>query len=95
MKYEMAYLTTHEAADQIRVHPRTIKRYIHDGELPAFALGNRGGYRISQKDLAAFMVRRSDPLAPEYGSWYTREKQVCADCLSEHVVQISRGATIE
>jgi excisionase family DNA binding protein len=39
------------AADLLKVHPRTIHRFIHEGRLPARRIGK--AYRIRRTDLAA------------------------------------------
>ena len=49
-------LTVEEVADELRVHPETVRQWIRDGELEAFDTGR--GYRISRADLDAFVQRR-------------------------------------
>ena len=49
-------LTVGEVAEELRVHPETVRQWIRDGELDAFDTGR--GYRISRADLDAFMRRR-------------------------------------
>lgn len=46
----MTLLTTQEAADRLKVHPETVRRMIHRGELEALPLGRQ--YRITEESLA-------------------------------------------
>ncbi len=45
-------LTIREAADVLRLHPRTVREYIRRGELKGRLLGGR--WRFRRKDLDAF-----------------------------------------
>jgi excisionase family DNA binding protein len=45
-------VTVEQAAEQLRLHPKTVLRYIHDGRLEATRLGK--SYRIPRAALAAF-----------------------------------------
>jgi excisionase family DNA binding protein len=49
-------LTVEEVAEELRVHPETVRQWIREGELDAFDTGR--GYRISRKDLDDFMQSR-------------------------------------
>jgi excisionase family DNA binding protein len=49
-------LTVEEVADELRVHPETVRQWIRDGELDAFDTGR--GYRISRIDLNDFVQSR-------------------------------------
>ena len=49
-------LTVEEVAEELRVHPETVRQWIRDGELDAFDTGR--GYRISRADLDDFVWRR-------------------------------------
>jgi excisionase family DNA binding protein len=40
-----------EAARELHVHPSTVRRAIHSGELDAVTLGTKGRYRISRDAL--------------------------------------------
>lgn len=44
-----------EAAAELGVHPTTLRRHIHDGDLEAVRLGRTGRYRVSRRALAAFL----------------------------------------
>ena len=52
------YLTVREAARQLLVHPTTIRRWIDQGRLPAFRLGEKR-IGIKSSDLARLVVPRS------------------------------------
>lgn len=49
-------LIVEEVAEELRVHPETVRQWIREGELDAFDTGR--GYRISRKDLDDFVQRR-------------------------------------
>ena len=50
------------AADLLKVHPRTVHRFIHEGRLPARRIGK--AYRIRRTDLAALAGLPSAPTEP-------------------------------
>ena len=45
------WLTTEEAADYLRVHVNTVRRWAREGTIPAAKLGNRGGFRFRREAL--------------------------------------------
>jgi excisionase family DNA binding protein len=49
-------LTVEEVAKQLKVHIRTVRKWIQDGELIAMDIGR--GYRIRKSDLEAFIKSR-------------------------------------
>ena len=49
-------LTVGEVAKQLRQHPATIYRKVHDGELLAYRLGELGPLRIPADALAQHLV---------------------------------------
>ena len=51
----MAYLTVAEVAEQLRVYPGTVKRWLRDGKLVGVSLGDRAGWRIAEEDLQTFL----------------------------------------
>ncbi len=51
----MEYLTVDEVATRLKVHPRTVKRWLADGKLKGKLLGDRAGWRITESDLRRFM----------------------------------------
>lgn len=55
---QASYITISEAADLLRVSQRTVYRWVKEGEIPCFRLGNVT--RIAQQDLSAFIKRHSD-----------------------------------
>jgi PTS system nitrogen regulatory IIA component len=52
------WLTTEEAAEYLRVHVNTVRRWAREGMIPAAKLGNRGGFRFKREDLERFLERR-------------------------------------
>lgn len=58
--------TVDDIAETLKVHPQTVRKLIRSGELPASRIGERGGWRVSETDLLAFMAeRKSRPNAAE------------------------------
>ena len=54
--------TVEEIAERLKVHPQTVRTLVRSGELPASRIGERGGWRIAESDLLAFMeTRKSRP----------------------------------
>ena len=53
---EKPLLTVSEVAEFCRLSPRTVRRWIERGELPAHRLGRQ--LRISEKDLKIFLRDR-------------------------------------
>lgn len=52
-------LTVLEVAQEVRVTPLTVRRWVNAGDLPATKPGgNKAGWRIDADDLATFMDRR-------------------------------------
>ena len=51
----MSLLTIEGAADMLAVHPRTIRRYISSGDLPAYRIGSRLT-RVRASDVDALLV---------------------------------------
>ncbi len=51
----MDYLTVDEVAERLRVHPRTVKRWLAEGTLRGKLLGDRAGWRIAEDDMRRFM----------------------------------------
>jgi len=52
----MEYLTVDEVAGRLRVHPRTVKRWLAEGKLRGKLLGDRAGWRVDEADLRRFMA---------------------------------------
>jgi excisionase family DNA binding protein len=58
------WLTTEEAAEYLRIHVNTVRRWAREGAIPAAKLGNRGGFRLRREDLDRFLeARRSSGAA--------------------------------
>jgi excisionase family DNA binding protein len=57
------WLSVQDVVELLGVHEQTVRRWIKSGELTAYLLGDRAGYRIASEDLQAFMERRR--VAPE------------------------------
>lgn len=55
---EDKWLTVDEAAEQIRVHPETIRRWLRSGGLSGVLLSRQSGYRIRQSTLDDFLDER-------------------------------------
>jgi len=53
---EMTYYTPQEVAEILKVHRRSITRWIREGRLTAVRVGQQ--YRISKQDLEKFLEQR-------------------------------------
>lgn len=51
------FLTLREAAEVLRLHPRTVREYVRRGELKGRVIGGR--WRFKRKDLDAFFEAAS------------------------------------
>lgn len=52
-------LKVSQVAEQLQVHPDTIKRWLRDGRLKGFRPGgNRAGWRVRESELARFVQER-------------------------------------
>ena len=51
----MSLLTIETAAEMLAVHPRTIRRYVASGDLPAYRIGPRQ-IRVRASDVDALLV---------------------------------------
>ena len=58
MDDQRGWLTTEEAAEFLKVHVETMRRWARTGVIPSAKLGNRGGFRFRREDLDAFLERR-------------------------------------
>lgn len=58
-----SYLAVAEAAEQLSVHPSTVRRWIHQGLIPAYRLGQRR-VGIRPSDLKKMVARKSGPDQP-------------------------------
>lgn len=53
-------LTVQEVAQRLNLTYETVRRYVHDGRLKGVKFGNRGGWRIRERDLEAFLEANND-----------------------------------
>lgn len=53
---QQPFLTPQEVSDLLRVSVYTVRRWIKDGELPAYKVGR--GWRISESDLDAWLGKQ-------------------------------------
>jgi excisionase family DNA binding protein len=56
MTEKVEWLSVEQVAQELSVHPDTIRLYIREGALPAVQL--KRSYRINRKDLEDFLRRR-------------------------------------
>jgi excisionase family DNA binding protein len=56
MEEKIEWMSVEQVAQELRVHPDTIRLYIREGALPAVQL--KRSYRINRKDLEDFLRRR-------------------------------------
>lgn len=62
---EGTYYTLQEVADRLKVNYRTVYRWVHAGQLPAYKLGKE--WRIEEEDLRSFLEARR--IGPSKGDW--------------------------
>ena len=64
---EERWLTVADVADRLRLSQVTIRRLLKSGKLTGISFSDRGGYRISEDDLAKFLAskRGAMPAPPE------------------------------
>ena len=55
-------LTPEEVAEQMKLHPVTVRRMLRDGELPGIKIGKRQ-WRIPESALQQFIQRQLTPAA--------------------------------
>ena len=53
------WLTVDEAAEQIKVHPETIRRWLREGKIEGVLISRSAGYRIRQSALDNFLNGRA------------------------------------
>ena len=52
---EEKYYTVKEVAERLKVQPRTVRKMIAEGELPAFKV--RDEWRVRQRDIDTFIAK--------------------------------------
>jgi excisionase family DNA binding protein len=57
-----AFLTPQEVSELLRVSVYTVRRWINEGELPAYKVGR--GWRISESDMGEWLNRKQSTVAP-------------------------------
>ncbi len=67
MDAQQGWLTTEEAAEFLKVHVETLRRWARTGVIPAAKLGNRGGFRFRREDLDRFLEERRRSGSPRPG----------------------------
>ena len=65
MMTEERWLTVPEVAAKLRVSQETIRRLLRTGKLAGISFSDRGGYRISEDDLAKFLARKRGAMPAE------------------------------
>lgn len=55
---EERYYTLQEVADRLKVNYRTVYRWVHEGTLPAYQVGQF--WRVSESDFREFMEARKN-----------------------------------
>lgn len=53
-------LTVEQVADQLGLNVETVRRYLRRGALKGIRFGNRGGWRIKETELEAFIERKNE-----------------------------------
>jgi excisionase family DNA binding protein len=53
---EESALTVAEVAAALRVHPNTVRRWLHTGQLRGRNLGGRSGYRVPRAEVRRFVA---------------------------------------
>ena len=59
------FLTPQEVSDLLRVSVYTVRRWIKEGDLPAYKVGR--GWRISEADISAWLDRKQSTSASRNG----------------------------
>jgi excisionase family DNA binding protein len=63
------FLTVQEAAEQLRVHPQTVRLWLRDGKLRGRLIGGRkSGYRIPATEIERLLSPDGDPVEGTLGS---------------------------
>jgi excisionase family DNA binding protein len=45
-------LTVEEVAEQLRIHPETVRRWLREGRLKGFRISRRGGWRVQAESVS-------------------------------------------
>jgi excisionase family DNA binding protein len=57
-----SFLTPQEVSDLLRVSVYTVRRWIKEGDLPAYKVGR--GWRIRQSDIGEWLDMNQSPMPP-------------------------------
>jgi excisionase family DNA binding protein len=49
------WLTVAQIAERLQVHQETVRRWLREGRLAGKNFGGKGGYRVRESELQAFM----------------------------------------
>jgi excisionase family DNA binding protein len=52
------WFTVEQIAQRLQVAPRTVRRWLTDGELKGANFGGKAGWRVRGRDLQAFIEQR-------------------------------------
>ena len=50
------WFTVAQIAQRLQVHPETVRRWLREGRLRGRNFGGKGGYRVRERDLEAFLA---------------------------------------
>lgn len=59
MQEQAQWLTVAQIAERMQVSTETVRRWLRAGDLVGMNLGGKGGYRVREEELAAFVERIS------------------------------------
>jgi len=54
------WLTAHDVAALLKVHVETVRRWLRTGELRGTHFGGKTGYRITAREVDAFLARKAE-----------------------------------
>lgn len=52
------WLTVAQIAERLQIDNETVRRWLRSGELPGLLIGRKGGYRVQESDLQAFLQEK-------------------------------------
>ncbi len=52
------WLTVAQIAEYLQIDNETVRRWLRSGELPGLLIGRKGGYRVQESDLRAFLQQK-------------------------------------
>lgn len=48
-------LTVEDVADQLKVHPETVRRWLREGRLEGYRISRRGGWRVKPESVVKML----------------------------------------